>query len=70
MRKKNWIILAVGVALSAGLAWAHESREAQARRSGDSMNGCADMMAGGGMMGGGMMSGSQPNERWRSSPAR
>ena len=32
---------------------------------GGSMDGCADMMAGGGMMGG-----SQPNERWRFSPSR
>ena len=36
-----------------------------AGRGGSMMEGCADMMGGGGMMGG-----SQPNERWRSSPAR
>ena len=44
--------------------------EARLAGRGGSMDGCADMMAGGGMMGGGMMGGSQPNERWRSSPSR
>jgi hypothetical protein len=39
--------------------------EARLAGRGGSMDGCADMMSGGGMMGG-----SQPNERWRSSPAR
>lgn len=37
--------------------------EAHLASRGGSMEGCADMMAGGGMMGG-----SRPNERWRSSP--
>ena len=41
-----------------------------AGRSGSMMEGCSDMMMGGGMMGGGMMGGSPPNERWRSSPSR
>ncbi|MGE3376496.1 MAG: hypothetical protein AB7O37_23440 [Vicinamibacteria bacterium] len=44
--------------------------EARLAGRGGSMDGCADMMSGGGMMGGGMMGGSQPNERWRSSPSR
>lgn len=39
--------------------------EARLAGRGGSMDGCADMMAGGGMMGG-----SPPNERWRSSPSR
>lgn len=39
--------------------------EARLAGRGGSMDGCADMMSGGGMMGG-----SQPNERWRSSPSR
>ena len=34
------------------------------RQRGGMMDGCEDMMAGGGMMGGGM-GGSRPNERWR-----
>jgi hypothetical protein len=34
-------------------------------RGASMMEGCSDMMAGGGMMGG-----SRPNERWRSSPGR
>lgn len=100
MHKNVWIALAVGAALAAGLAQAHDegraSRgdrteraepgvierglgrleravarlEARLAGRGGSMDGCADMMAGGGMMEGGMMGGSQPNERWRSSPAR
>lgn len=42
------------------------------RERGGMMDGCEDMMAGGGMMeggmmGGGMMGGSRPNERWRGS---
>lgn len=59
MRKNVWIALTISAALAAGFAWAHDEG------SGGSMNGCADMMAGGGMMGG-----SQPNERWRSSQSR
>ena len=36
------------------------------RQRGGMMDGCEDMMGGGGMMGGGeMMGGSRPNERWR-----
>lgn len=44
--------------------------EARLAGRGGSMDGCADMMSGGGMMGGGMMGGSRPNERWRSSQSR
>jgi len=44
--------------------------EARLAGRGGSMGGCADRMAGGGMMGGGMMGGSQPNGRWRSSPGK
>lgn len=44
--------------------------EARIAGRGGSMDGCADMMAGGGMMGGGMVGGSQPNERWLSSQPR
>lgn len=64
MRKDVWIALTISAALAAGFAWAHDEGR------GGSMDGCADMMAGGGMMGGGMMGGSPPNERWRSPPSR
>jgi len=44
--------------------------EARLAGRGGSMDGCADMMSGGGTMGDGMMGGSRPNERWRSSQSR
>lgn len=44
--------------------------EARLAGRGSSMQGCADMMAGGGMMDGGMMGGSRPNEGWRSPQER
>lgn len=60
MHKSGWMALTLGALMMAGVALAHEEGR------GGSMDGCADMMSGGGMMGGGMMGGSRPNERWSS----